>query len=283
MKLHVLNTGFFKLDGGAMFGVVPKTMWSKTNPADENNMCSWALRSLLIEDGNRLMLVDTGIGDKQSEKFFSHYHLHGNDSLHGNLAKLGFHANDITDVFLTHLHFDHCGGAVAWNDDKTGYRPVFKNATYWSTEKHWEWATNPNPREKASFLSENILPIQESGQLKFIERTGDFTQNAFPNIDVLFVDGHTESMMIPHIKYQGKTIVFMADLLPSVGHIPLPYVMGYDTRPLITMSEKAKFLNDSATNNHILFLEHDSINECCTLQETEKGIRLNETFSFDSI
>jgi glyoxylase-like metal-dependent hydrolase (beta-lactamase superfamily II) len=283
MKLHVLNTGYFKLDGGAMFGVVPKTMWQKTNPADENNMCSWALRSLLIEDGNRLMLIDTGIGDKQSEKFFSHYYLYGNDSLHGNLAKLGFHADDITDVFLTHLHFDHCGGAIEWNHEKTGYRPVFKNAIYWSTEKHWEWATNPNPREKASFLSENILPIQESGQLKFIERTSDFTQNAFPNIDVLFVDGHTESMMIPQIQYKDKTIVFMADLLPSVGHIPLPYVMGYDTRPLITLDEKAKFLNDAASKEYVLFLEHDSVNECCTLQETEKGIRLKETFSFDSI
>jgi glyoxylase-like metal-dependent hydrolase (beta-lactamase superfamily II) len=283
MKLHVLNTGYFKLDGGAMFGVVPKTMWQKTNPADENNMCSWALRSLLIEDGNRLMLIDTGIGDKQSEKFFSHYYLYGNDSLHGNLAKLGFHADDITDVFLTHLHFDHCGGAIEWNNEKTGYRPVFKNATYWSTENHWQWATNPNPREKASFLAENILPIQESGQLNFIERTGDFTQNAFPNIDVLFVDGHTESMMIPQIQYKDKTIVFMADLLPSVGHIPLPYVMGYDTRPLITLDEKAKFLNDAATKEYVLFLEHDSVNECCTLQETEKGIRLKETFSFDSI
>ena len=283
MKLHVLNTGYFKLDGGAMFGVVPKTMWQKTNPADENNMCSWALRSLLIEDGNRLMLIDTGIGDKQSEKFFSHYYLYGNDSLHGNLAKLGFHADDITDVFLTHLHFDHCGGAIEWNHEKTGYRPVFKNATYWSTENHWEWATNPNPREKASFLAENILPIQESGQLKFIERTGDFTQNAFPNIDVLFVDGHTESMMIPQIQYKDKTIVFMADLLPSVGHIPLPYVMGYDTRPLITLGEKAKFLNDAASKEYVLFLEHDSVNECCTLQETEKGIRLKETFSFDLI
>ncbi len=283
MKLHVLNTGYFKLDGGAMFGVVPKTMWQKTNPADENNMCSWALRSLLIEDGNRLMLIDTGIGDKQSEKFFSHYYLYGNDSLHGNLAKLGFHADDITDVFLTHLHFDHCGGAIEWNNEKTGYRPVFKNATYWSTENHWQWATNPNPREKASFLAENILPIQESGQLKFIERTGNFTINALPNIDVLFVDGHTESMMIPYIKYMEKTIVFMADLLPSVGHIPLPYVMGYDTRPLITLGEKAKFLNDAASKEYVLFLEHDSVNECCTLQETEKGIRLKETFSFDSI
>ena len=283
MKLHVLNTGYFKLDGGAMFGVVPKTMWQKTNPADENNMCSWALRSLLIEDGNRLMLIDTGIGDKQSEKFFSHYYLYGNDSLHGNLAKLGFHSDDITDVFLTHLHFDHCGGAIEWNHEKTGYRPVFKNATYWSTENHWQWATIPNPREKASFLAENILPIQESGQLKFIERTGDFTKNAFPNIDMLFVDGHTESMMIPQIQYKEKTIVFMADLLPSVGHIPLPYVMGYDTRPLITLDEKAKFLNTAASKEYVLFLEHDSVNECCTLQETEKGIRLKETFSFDSI
>ncbi|NCA22335.1 MAG: MBL fold metallo-hydrolase, partial [Crocinitomicaceae bacterium] len=191
MKLHVLNTGFFKLDGGAMFGVVPKTMWQKTNPADENNMCSWAMRSLLIEDGNRLILIDTGIGDKQSEKFFSHYYMYGNDSLHGNLAKLGFHTNDITDVFLTHLHFDHCGGAINWTESKDGYRPAFPNATYWSTENHWKWATEPNPREKASFLAENILPIQESGQLKFIERTGDFTKNAFPNLDVLFVDGHT--------------------------------------------------------------------------------------------
>lgn len=283
MKLHVLNTGYFKLDGGAMFGVVPKMIWSKTNPADENNMCSWALRSLLIEDGNRLMLIDAGIGDKQNEKFFSHYYLHGNDSLHGNLAKLGFHADDITDVFLTHLHFDHCGGAIAWNNEKSGFRPVFKNATYWSTENHWQWATNPNQREKASFLAENILPIQESGQLKFIKRTSDFTPNAFPDIDVLFVDGHTESMMIPQIKYKEKTIVFMSDLLPSVGHIPLPYVMGYDTRPLITLGEKAKFLNDAASKEYVLFLEHDSVNECCTLQETDKGIRLKETFSFDSI
>ncbi len=283
MKIHVLNTGFFKLDGGAMFGVVPKTMWNKTNPADENNMCSWAMRSLLIEDGNRLMLIDAGIGDKQSEKFFSHYYMYGNDSLHGNLAKLGFHANDITDVFLTHLHFDHCGGAINWNESKDGYRPAFPNATYWSTEQHWKWATEPNPREKASFLAENILPIQESGQLKFIERTGDFTKNAFPNIDVLFVDGHTESMMIPHIQYQGKTLVFMADLLPSTGHVPLPYVMGYDTRPLITMEEKKNFLNKASDENFVLFLEHDSVNECCTLTQTEKGVRLGEQFSFNEL
>ena len=283
MKIHAIETGLFKLDGGAMFGVVPKTLWQKTNPSDDNNMCTWALRCLLIEDGKRLMLVDTGIGDKQSEKFFSHYHLQGNDTLIGSIRKAGFHEDDITDVMLTHLHFDHCGGAVAWNTQKDGYRPVFKNAIYWSNEAHWQWATEPNAREKASFLAENIVPIQESGQLKFVERTGSFSTEVFPNIDLLFVDGHTDSMMIPHIKYKGKTIVFMADLLPSVGHIPLPYVMGYDTRPLITLAEKGTFLDTAATENFVLFLEHDSVNECCTLQHTEKGVRLAETFAFSSL
>jgi len=283
MKIYPLNTGNFKLDGGAMFGVVPKSLWSRTNPADQNNMCDWSMRCLLIEDGNRLMIIDTGIGDKQSEKFFAHYYLSGNDSLHGNLSKLGFSSDDITDVFLTHLHFDHCGGAIQWNKERTGFEPAFKNASYWSTEQHWKWATEPNPREKASFLSENILPLHESGQLKFIERNGNFTKNVFPNMDVLFVDGHTESMMIPHIHYQDKTLVFMADLLPSVGHIPLPYVMGYDTRPLLTLTEKELFLQNATTNNYYLFLEHDSMNEMCTLQSTEKGIRLNEVFSFSEI
>ena len=283
MKLHVLNTGYFKLDGGAMFGVVPKSLWSRTNPADQNNMCSWALRSLLIEDGERLILIDTGMGEKQSDKFFSYYYLHGDDSLDKNLKKLGFSRDDITDVFLSHLHFDHCGGAVEWNDQKNGYRPTFKNATYWSTKNHWEWAINPNDREKASFLKENILPIQESGQLQFIEQTGEFTKNVFPNFDVLFVDGHTESMMIPHIRYKGKTLVFMADLLPSVGHIPLPYVMGYDTRPLITLKEKGAFLKRAEAEKYVLFLEHDAVNECCTLKETERGIRLDDTFNFNSM
>ena len=283
MKIYPLNTGDFKLDGGAMFGVVPKTMWSKTNPADENNMCNWSMRCLLIEDGKRLMLIDAGIGDKQSEKFFSHYYLHGTDSLEGNLNALGFGKDDITDVFLTHLHFDHCGGAIQWNKDHSGFEPVFKNAKFWSTENHWKWATEPNAREKASFLSENIVPIQESGQLNFIARTGNYTANVFSDMDILFVDGHTESMMIPHIRYQGKTIVFMADLLPSVGHIPLPFVMGYDTRPLITLDEKAKFLNTACDNEYILFLEHDSVNECCTLERTEKGIRLKETMRFSEI
>ena len=283
MKIHVLNTGNFKLDGGAMFGVVPKTIWQKTNPADNNNMCDWAMRCLLIENGTQLILIDAGIGDKQSEKFFSHYHLSGNDSLIGNLNKLGFSPEDVTDVFLTHLHFDHCGGAIQHNKDHTGFEPVFKNAHYWSTENHWKWATEPNAREKASFLTENILPIQESGQLKFIERKGDMTKNVFENFDVLFVDGHTESMMIPHIHYKGKTLVFMADLLPSVGHIPLPYVMGYDTRPLITLAEKGNFLQKATDENHVLFFEHDAINELCTLQHTEKGIRLHETFNFSEL
>ena len=283
MKLHVINTGYFKLDGGAMFGVVPKSLWQRTNPADENNMCSWALRCLLIEDGDRLMLIDAGIGDKQSEKFFSHYFLYGDTTLSKSLAQKGFHEDDITDVFLSHLHFDHCGGAIQWNTSKNGYRPTFKNARYWSNENHWRWATEPNPREKASFLAENILPIQESGQLEFIERKSDFMENVFPNMGILFVDGHTDSMMIPHILYKGKTVVFMADLLPSVGHIPLPYVMGYDTRPLITMKEKSQFLNHAAQNDYVLFLEHDSVNECCTLHQTEKGIQLNQTFSLSDL
>ncbi len=283
MKIHPLNTGNFKLDGGAMFGVVPKTLWQKTNPADENNMCNWSMRCMLIEDGNRLLLIDAGIGDKQSEKFFSHYFMSDTTTLEISLKEKGFHLDDVTDVFLTHLHFDHCGGAIKWNKERTGFEPVFKNAHYWSTKNHWQWATEPNPREKASFLSENILPIEESGQLKFVDRIGTYTENVFPNFDVFFVDGHTESMMIPHIKYKDKTIVFMADLLPSVGHIPLPYVMGFDTRPLLTMTEKELFLNKACDENFILFLEHDSVNECATLQRTEKGIRLKESFSFSEL
>ncbi|MDG1260119.1 MAG: MBL fold metallo-hydrolase [Flavobacteriales bacterium] len=280
MKIYPLNTGNFKLDGGAMFGVVPKSIWTRTNPADEKNMCSWAMRSMLIEDGERLMLIDTGIGEKQSEKFYSYYFLHGEDSLDGNLAKLGFHRDQITDVFLTHLHFDHCGGAIQYNEDRSLLIPAFKNAHYWSTANHWEWSSNPNPREKASFLKENINPIEASGQLQFIERVGDFTTNAFDDFSVFFADGHTESQMIPHIQYKGKTLVFMADLLPSTGHIPLPYVMGYDTRPLLTLSEKEKFLHQAADNDYVLFLEHDSVSECCTVQHTEKGVRLKEKGSF---
>lgn len=283
MKLYPINTGYFKLDGGAMFGVVPKSLWQKTNPADSNNMCSWALRSLLIEDGDRLILIDTGMGNKQSDKFFGYYFLHGEDTLDKSLAKHGFHRDDITDVFLTHLHFDHCGGAFQWNKDRTFIEPAFKNAKFWSNKNHWKWATEPNAREKASFLKENINPIHESGQLNFIDVKGNYAQNVFNNFDVLFVDGHTDKQMIPHIKYKGKTIVFMADLLPSVGHIPLPYVMGYDTRPLLTLDEKKSFLNEAAEKEYVLFLEHDSVNECCTVQQTEKGVRLKETFSFSEV
>jgi glyoxylase-like metal-dependent hydrolase (beta-lactamase superfamily II) len=283
MKLHSLNTGFFKLDGGAMFGVVPKSLWSRTNRPDDNNLCTWAMRSLLIEDGDRLMLIDTGIGNKQSEKFFSHYFLHGDDSLDGNLKKLGFHRDDITDVFLTHLHFDHCGGAIEFDSTKNAFRPAFKNATFWSNKDHWQWATQPNPREKASFLKENILPIEESGQLKWIDVNGNKTINAFPGIDIFFADGHTDKQMVPIIDYKGKKIAFVADLLPSTGHIPLPYVMGYDTRPLLTMTEKESFLNEAADNDYVLFLEHDSVNECCNVIHTEQGVRLGETFLLNSL
>ena len=276
MKLSVINTGFFKLDGGAMFGVVPKKLWSKTNPADANNLCSWAMRSLLIEDGNRIILIDTGIGNKQDDKFFSHYHLHGDDSLEKSLKRSGYSKSDVTDVILTHLHFDHCGGAVSWKTkEQKILEPTFKNANYWSNEAHWNWATNPNVREKASFLKNNIIPIEQSGQLKFIKKRGVISNDIFPNIDIYFADGHTESQMIPIINYNGQKIAFMADLLPSVGHIPIPYVMGYDTRPLLTLNEKIHFLNLAFENNFLLFLQHDSVNECCKLKDTEKGIRLD--------
>lgn len=284
MKLYSIETGNFKLDGGGMFGVVPKTIWNKTNPADANNLIDIAARCLLIEDGSRMILIDTGMGNKQSDKFFGYYSLWGTHSLDKSLAKYGFHRDDITDVFLTHLHFDHCGGAVNWNVAKTGYELAFKNATYWTNENHWEWATKPNLREKASFLSENILPIQESGQLHFIKSPEtDFTQKSELGFGIFFVDGHTEKMMIPHIQYQDKTVCFMADLIPTVGHLPLPYVMGYDTRPLLTMPEKAKFLNAAADNNYYLFMEHDAHHEIITVQNTEKGVRLKEVFTAEEI
>ncbi|NQX82738.1 MAG: MBL fold metallo-hydrolase [Flavobacteriaceae bacterium] len=284
MTIYPIETGNLKLDGGAMFGVVPKTIWQKTNPADSNNLITLSMRSMLIEDGDRLILIDTGIGNKQSEKFFGHFHLFGDFSLEQSLAKHGFTKDDITDVFLTHLHFDHCGGSVEWTENKQGYRPAFKNATYWSNEQHWLWATEPNPREKASFLKENIFPIQESGQLKFVNKgKGSILEESPLNFSVLYVDGHTEKQMIPIIKYKGKTIVFAADMLPTVGHIPLAYVMGYDTRPLLTMSEKSDFLNMVVDNDYYIFMEHDSVNELCTLKKTERGIRLSETFKWNEI
>ncbi|MDA9261876.1 MBL fold metallo-hydrolase [Flavobacteriales bacterium] len=283
MKIYPINTGNFKLDGGAMFGVVPKSIWSRFNEPDANNMCSWSMRCMLIEDEDRLILIDTGIGDKQSEKFFNYFYLFGDDSLKKSIESLGFGLDEITDVVLTHLHFDHCGGAIKMNADKERYETFFPKATYWSNEKHWKWATEPNPREKASFLSENILPIEKSGQLKFFTRNGDITKNAFPNIDLLYMDGHTESQMLPLINYKGKKVVFTADLLPSAGHIPLPYVMGYDTRPLLTLSEKEKFLTTAVNEDYVLFLEHDYHNECCTLKNTDRGVRLNETFKFNEL
>ncbi len=284
MNLHPIKAGNFKLDGGAMFGVVPKVLWNKTNPADSKNLIDIAARCLLIEDGNTLTLIDSGMGHKQSEKFFSYYSLWGNDSLDNSLKEKGFHKDDITDVFITHLHFDHCGGVVQHNAAKTGYELAFKNARIWSNEEHWQWAVTPNAREKASFLKENIEPIQQSGHLNFVSKTDSaFQKKSELGFGVLFVDGHTEKQMIPHIAYKDKTIVFMADLLPTAGHIPLPYVMGYDTRPLLTLDEKRAFLDRAATQGWYLFLEHDAHNEIITVQHTEKGVRLKEIFACSEI
>ena len=277
MELNLINTGYFKLDGGAMFGVVPKSLWSRTNPADENNLCSWAMRSLIIKEGDRAIIVDNGMGDKQSEKFFGFYYLHGDDSLSKGLRKADIGFEEITDAFLTHLHFDHCGGGVRREGDKLV--PTFSNATYWSNKDHWKWATEPNSREKASFLTENILPMQESGQLEF----ASIPKESRLPFEIIFVDGHTDKQMLPKIKYKGKTLVFVADLLPSVGHIPLPYVMGYDTRPLLTMEEKHKFLNEAADNGYVLVFQHDPVNECCTVKHTEKGVRVDQVFPFHEI
>lgn len=284
MTLYPVETGNFKLDGGAMFGVVPKNIWSRTNPADSNNLIDIAARSLLIEDGERLILIDAGLGNKQSDKFFGYYNLWGDFTLDGSLKKLGFHRDDITDIFLTHLHFDHCGGCIQWNKDRTGYEPAFKNARFWTNENHWKWATEPNAREKASFLKENLLPMKESGQLHFINRTDkNFLGQSELGFGIHFVDGHTDKQMLPQLNYKGKTIVFVADLIPTLGHIPLPYVMGYDTRPLLTLQEKELFLNKAVEENYYLLFEHDAHNQLCTLKRTEKGVRLNETFSFDKI
>lgn len=277
MRLHTINAGYFKLDGGAMFGVVPKSMWNKANPADENNMCSWAMRCLLIEHGNNRILIDNGMGTKQDEKFFGHYYPHGDDSIEKGLAKLGLTTDDITDVFLTHLHFDHCGGSIKREGDKLV--PAFKKALYWTNKQHWHSATNPNEREKASFLKENILPIEESGQMRFV----DVADGAewLPDIRIRYVNGHTDSMMLPQIKCEDRTLLFCADLLPSVAHLSLPWVMAYDMRPLDTLSEKKRLLNEAVSNNWLLFFEHDPVNECCTLQQTEKGVRLKETMTLE--
>jgi glyoxylase-like metal-dependent hydrolase (beta-lactamase superfamily II) len=277
VKLYSIPTGFFKLDGGAMFGVVPKVIWNKLNPADEKNLCTWAMRCLLVQKNDRLILIDSGIGNKQSEKFFSYYDLHGEDSLEKSLEKYGFHPDDVTDVFFTHLHFDHCGGAIKWNQDKTGFELTFKNANYWTHSKHWDWATHPNAREKASFLKENIFPMQELGALKFVDLDG------FDLFSYYIVSGHTESQMIPVIHTGKHTVCFVADLLPSIAHIPIPYVMAYDTRPLLTLKEKEAFLTHALENRYILFFEHDPVNECCTLKMTEKGIREDHIFMLNEM
>jgi len=279
MNIYPIDTGYFKLDGGAMFGVVPKSIWARTNPSDDRNMCPFAMRSMLVEDGNRLILIDTGIGDKQSDKFFGHFHLHGENTLKSSLNKLGFSPDDITDIILTHLHFDHVGGSVVRNLINSKPELAFKNAKYWSNEDHWNWAVKPNPRERVSFLTENMLPIEELGHLNFIKTGDEFG----PNISFLLAHGHTESQIIPHIKHEGKTIVFAADLIPTTTHIPLPYVMSYDTRPLITMTEKEKFLKDAYNEEYVLFLQHDPFKECCTLKKTERGIVLNNSFQFSEL
>ena len=278
MKLHVIEAGNFKLDGGAMFGVVPKALWKRTNPADENNMCDWSMRCLLVESGSRKILIDVGIGDKQPEKFFSHFYLSGETDIEKALNQKGFSAEDITDVFLTHLHFDHCGGAIKRLEDGS-YTTTFPNATYWSNERHWEWATKPNPREAASFLKENILPIEASGQLKFLSEG----EELIPGFTHFYANGHTDAMMIPKLNFNGKTIVYMADLLPSVGHIPLPYVMGYDMKPLVTLNEKDLFLKEACEKGYILFLEHDPINECCSLKQGKKYVEKDSCFSLSEI
>ena len=284
MELYPVEAGYFKLDGGAMFGVVPKSIWNKTNPADSNNMIDMAATCLLIEDGDRLILIDTGMGDKQSEKFFGYYYPWGDESLQKSIQRAGFHPDDVTDVFMTHLHFDHCGGSIRWNKDRTSLEPVFKNATFWSNEEHWEWATNPNAREKASFLKENILPMQESGQLKFVKREGEaFQKNSELGFGIFFADGHTDKQMIPLIDYKGRKLAFMADLLPTAGHLPLPFVMGYDTRPLLTLEEKQIFLNKAVEEDLFLFLEHDANNEIISVKNTEKGVRLDQVYKFNEL
>jgi glyoxylase-like metal-dependent hydrolase (beta-lactamase superfamily II) len=279
MNLYTIDTGYLMLDGGAMFGVVPKTLWNRVNPSDDNNLCNWAMRCLLVEAGNRLVLIDNGLGDKQDEKFFSYYHPNGDDTLAKSLKKHGFTENDITDVFLTHLHFDHCGGSVKWKSDRSGYEVAFPNATYWSNERHWEWATHPNAREKASFLKENILPIRESGRLKFISDR----EELLPGFSVREVNGHTEAMLLPLIEYKDSALLYCADLIPSMGHVPLPWIMAYDMRPLVTLEEKTTLLSEAAEKGYTLFFEHDPVVECCSLNRTDRGVKAGETFPLSSL
>lgn len=270
MKLYPIETGNLKLDGGAMFGVVPKVLWQKVYPCDDSNLCNWAMRCLLIVDGDRKILIDNGIGNKQDEKWLSHYHLNGDASLEDSLMKAGYRPDDITDMVITHMHFDHCGGSINWNADRTGFELAFPNAVYWTSRQQFEWATQPNRREEASYLKENILPIQESGRLRLIDEEGEY----IPNINFRLYNGHTEGQLIPHINYHGRTVVFMADLMPSAAHIPMPWIMAYDTRPLETLKDKERFYEEALRENYILFFEHDLYNEACTLHNTPKGVRV---------
>lgn len=277
MKLFIVRDRNLKLDGGAMFGVVPKVLWNKLYPADENNLCNWAMRCLLVVTEDRKILIDNGAGYKQDEKFFGHYYMNGDFSIEKDLKENGFEPEDITDVILTHLHFDHCGGSVVLLDNGK-LVPAFPNADFWVGKKQWELAMNPNKREKASFLSENILPIKESGKLKLVE---DDDVEIYPGVRLVQFHGHTAGQIIPHINYKGKTIVFMADLLPSTAHISMSWVMGYDTTPLLTLEDKKRFYEEAIKNNYTLFFEHDLYNECCTLKNTEKGTRLDKTLSLE--
>lgn len=281
MKVSVIETGLFKLDGGAMFGVVPKTMWQKINTPDENNMCTWTMRCLLIEEGDRKILIDTGLGDKQGEKFRSHFHPHGEDSLLASIEGRGVHLGEITDVILTHFHFDHVGGAVSKKEDGT-YFPTFPNATYWTNELHYKWAYDANPREKASFLKENFVPLMEQGVLKMIDVEEHVAFTDFMNIR--FANGHTEAMMLPEIQLpNGKKLIYAADLIPSYGHIGLPYVMSYDVRPLVTMEERGA-LYEYMTNDHFLFFEHDHVNQCASVKRNDRGrVVIDELLSLDQI
>lgn len=279
MQLNSIDSGYFKLDGGAMFGVVPKSFWQKTNPADENNLCSWAMRCLLVEDSKQLILIDTGMGNKQDAKWQSYYYRHGEGELVKSIRAKGYSEKEVTDVILSHLHFDHCGGAVKWNNERTSFEMTFPNARYWTHSEHFTSAINPNQREKATFFKENIMPIQDAGQLFFIDKVNE---HPFKNIKVLTADGHTEKMLMPIVSYKGKDVIFMADTIPSLSHIPIPYVMGYDIRPLQTMDEKSFLLNQALENDWLLFFDHDPNYECANIEMTEKGFKVKHKGSLDS-
>jgi len=269
MKLSIVSAGDFKLDGGAMFGVVPKVMWNKMNPADEDNMCTWTMRSLLIETESRKILIDTGIGHKQGEKFRSHFHPSGKDIIQ-SLEELGLRSGDITDVFLTHLHFDHCGDAVKINESGE-LKPTFENAKYWINKRHWEWALESNPREKASFLPENFIPLMEAGVLHLIEPSEGRNTQWIEGINLIECNGHTKGLMMLDIPYLDTRLIYLTDLIPSLHHIPLPYIMAYDLWPWDSLEEKTETLELAVNENHVLFFQHDPVNAVCRVVKNDKG------------